>query len=256
MALKKDTVSIQHSLGTYCRTGDEKALINVPGITPNRVDQYRRLVSNIIVDNITASYPIANKILGEELWSEIALDFFKTHKCQSTQVWQLPKEFASYIISEREDLHKKHPFLPDLITFEWTEMEVFGMPDLALPDAQAINSWSNVSHGLAINPEHQLLQLTYPVFKTTQLDELVPNGPYYLLVFREPKNLKARFFELSPVYVFIFQQCLEGITLAASISLLEQQLGNSLSDDQHSKLLATLDKLYQRGAILGFTPEP
>src|SRR6202007_3212801 len=95
MSLSAETYSIQSKLGMYCRDGLERPL---PGLTEGRLDQYRRLVYNIVNDNLESAYPITFEHIDREVWNEMLYEFFSKHECKSYQIWRFPKEFYEYAL--------------------------------------------------------------------------------------------------------------------------------------------------------------
>src|ERR1700751_5369286 len=98
MSLSLDTHTAQSRLAKYCRDGNT---VEIPGLTPNRLFQYRRLVFNIIQDSFESGYPISFKYLPTDVWDEMVNDFFAKHECQNYQIWKLPKEFLEFVIENK-----------------------------------------------------------------------------------------------------------------------------------------------------------
>jgi hypothetical protein len=83
MNLLPETHTVQSQLAKYCRDG---VAVQLEGALSDRLPQYRRLVYNIIQDNIESAYPIAFKYLPTEVWEELVYDFFSIHECQSLEI--------------------------------------------------------------------------------------------------------------------------------------------------------------------------
>ena len=94
MLINKDTYAIQSGLASYCRTNEEP---NLPGVTKGRIQQYRRLVYNVIDDTFEGAFPITRKLLNDEEWHDLVNTFFINHACQTPSVWKLPFEFYEYV---------------------------------------------------------------------------------------------------------------------------------------------------------------
>jgi hypothetical protein len=63
MKLLEETIRIQEAFGAYCRTGSEA---DMPGLTPGRIQHYRRLISNVVYDTLEKAFPIAMASLKDE----------------------------------------------------------------------------------------------------------------------------------------------------------------------------------------------
>ncbi len=219
--LKQNTSSIQGALARYCREG---AAIDLPGITPGRLEHYRRLVLNVVHGILSEAYPIAARFLGSSKWGELVEQFFANHKCHNPQVWLMARELLDFIEETAYHEAKELPFLPDLLLMEWTEIEVHSMPDNTTPPSTPCPDSQLLSTHLVFNPHYKLLHLSYPVHRI-HLDDFEPKpGNFFLLVFREEKSGKVQFVSLSPYFATLLDTVLqsEGIdVLGAKNALVE-----------------------------------
>jgi hypothetical protein len=179
----------QRAFSDYCRTGDFTTL---PVYSEERAKVYHSLISNGIEDALSRAYPLTIKVLGQAEWSALVKKFQATEALPSPQLWKMPYSLIPY--AEREGLSRKfnRPYLSDLLLFEWIEIEVQMMPDL-LPTYLAPTEQNQIW----INPEHQLLKFSYPVFRTIEEPEVLANGEYSVLCYREPESGEVHFVELS-----------------------------------------------------------
>jgi hypothetical protein len=204
MILQSKTRDYQHLLGDYCKTGKEQV---IPGITEGRVHHYRRLVYNVVKNTMDQAYPITAGSLDTELWEGMVNDFFANHSAQTPQLWKLPLEFYEYHYSVNTAVKLEKPYLNDLLYFEWAEIEIHTMPDKEVP--LFISEGDPLKDILVINPEHEILQLDYPVHKES-LDGIEnKKGQYFVLLFREPENGNVRFMDLSMLHAFIIMKISE-----------------------------------------------
>jgi hypothetical protein len=208
--LKDETYSQQAKLAGYCRDGVEpKDLI---GINKDNLYQYRRLVFNIVSDILETAYPITYSHLDQEVWNDLVYNYFTEHKCQTPQVWRMPLEFYEYCIQKNIQEKLNVPFLNDLLYFEWLEMEIHTMEDLEYPEYKAEGDWMN--DAIALNPEHKLVKLEYPVHTTPPGPELLEKkGDYFLLVYREKESGNVQFVDLSMFYTYILENIKNGVLL-------------------------------------------
>jgi hypothetical protein len=206
MQITEETYKIQSGLAEYCRTG---VLPDLPGLTPNRVQQYRRLVYNIIDDTFEGAFPITRNFLSDEEWHGLVNAFFSDHACSEPSIWKLPFELYEFLAVNGSELKDKYPFLTDLIYFEWLEIDVHTMPDEPQQKFKAEGNW--LKEKIVINKEFKLAQFRYPVhqFKPSQLMENSREGAYFVLIYREPVSGNVQFFGLSPLFAFIITQLAE-----------------------------------------------
>lgn len=192
----------QNRLASYCRTGE---LNHVDGLTENRVHYYRELVYNVVDDTLQSAFPLAFNLLSEDEWNEIVHVFFSTHKCQSNSVWKMPYEFYLFVEENDLDIKKKYIFIEELLLFEWTEIEIYMMPDVQYPEFKSNGGW--LGGVIAINPEHKILQFNYPVhLKNPNSITEDDRSEYYVLIFREKESGKVQFMNLSIYFAWLVEK--------------------------------------------------
>ncbi|TVR38680.1 MAG: hypothetical protein EA392_09405 [Cryomorphaceae bacterium] len=248
--LKKDTSSIQGALAQYCRDGID---ISIPGTSPERLKQYRKLVLNVVHSILTEAYPIAVRFLGTDNWNELVERFFAEHKCHNPRVWRMARELLEFV--EETGYHKSNnlPFLPDLLMMEWTEIEVHSTPDLEVPAHVLCADNQLLSLPLVFNPHYRLLHLTYPVHRIHRADFISKPGNFFLLVFREKESGKVQFVSLSLQYAALLETLLESEGLHALGAMNALIESGSLSPDSfdEQKVLNFLKSLQSKQFILG-----
>lgn len=204
MKLQKETHNIQEQLGKFCKTGKE---VQLPGVTEGRLKHYRRLVYNVVKGAMDQAYPIASSALGDEQWDRLVDDFFANHQAKSAQIWKLPYEFYEYHHANHTALSLNTPWLNDLLWFEWSEIEVYSMPDRdPLPYTKDGDALHDI---IRLNPEYEILQLDYPVHHQSLQGIEKKKGTYYVLLFREPETGNVRFMALSVLHAFILMKISE-----------------------------------------------
>lgn len=247
MKLLNDTREQQSKLAEYCRVG---VMPDLKGVKYENLPHYRRLVFNIASDTLETCYPITHSFLAKEVWEKLVHDYFVEHKCQTTQVWRMPLEFYEYCVNKDLQSQLNLPFLNDLLYFEWLELEVHTMEDIAYPEFKTEGDWFNDK--IAVNPEFKLLKLTYPVHTTAPTELEGKEGTYFLFIYREKESGNVQFMDLSMLYTYIIEQIAGGELLKDvlveantlfqlnNISLLKEHAQNFIKD------------LEQRKFILGF----
>jgi hypothetical protein len=204
MSLRKETREIQELLGEYCRNGVEPDL---PGVTPGRLPHYRRLVWNAVKDTLDTAFPITLAALGEDTWEELVKDFFEAGLPQTPQLWKLPLEFYHYHSGRGTGKLMEEIYLDDLLLFEWMEIEVHTMPDRPYPDF--VEQGNLFSDRLAFNPEHEIVQLEYPVHTHPAREAGRMKGEYFALLYRLPESGHVQFLALSALNAYMFVRMLE-----------------------------------------------
>ncbi len=247
MLLKESTKTQQILLSEYTRSGNENIIAQLNNVKTKGIRYYRELIFNIIWDGISNAYPIATNFLGEEKMKELTNDFFTHHKCQDPQVWAMPKEFKDYIINNRKDLCEQHPFLPDLLLFEWIEIELFMMPDEPLPPYS--ENGNILKDKFVLNPELQILFFQYPVHTTHPMHiQKKDKGEYFVLAHRHPDTKEIIFTQISPVVVKIIEALYE---TPLSITQIQEILSLS-SLQQKEQVKQFIRETFQNKIILGF----
>lgn len=180
----------QRSFAEYCRTG---FYTDIPGVDPEKVKHYRRLVFNVFEDSLRAAYPLTYKLLEEQEWNDLVSQFMIDHNSSDPQVWKMPKEFYEYI-AEGHEISKKYPQIIDLLKFEWYEIEIYMQEDInIIKDINIIND-----DKINLNPNHVVLVLEFPVhIKPANDIHENDKGHYFVSLHRRPDNFKVIFNDLA-----------------------------------------------------------
>lgn len=240
----------QQRLTQYCRTGKYKPLSN---ITKGRIKHYRQLVNNIIDDTLQSAFPLTYVLLSTKDWMQLVTSFFANHNCKSNSVWKMPAEFYEYVkATDFSVIKMKHPFLCDLLLFEWTEIAVFMMEDI--PAEESDNATGDLLQDLLVlNPEHQILSFKYPVHtkRANEIEE-ADESNYFVLIFRDKETGKVNFIDLSLFYVWLLQEILNN---NKPVDYLLQKVSSLLGVSEReafSNCSIFLQELYNQKFIIGF----
>lgn len=251
MKLREDTARIQNLLGEYCRTGVET---EIPGVTPGRVQTYRRLVYNVVRSTMDSAYPISLAALGEAEWDSLVQDFFSNGIPQTPQIWKLPFEFYQYHASRDTGIRIQKPYLEDLLYFEWMEIEVHTMPDRPTPEY--VERGNIFSDRLAFNPEYEIIRLDYPVHLFAAEESIRRKGDYYALIFRAPETGFVKFLNLSGLNTYILTRLVED---QVPLNQLKGDIATVSGIESGKYLDEALEKfirdLMEKRLILGFHKE-
>ena len=247
MKLSAETYKIQQDFSHFIRTGRQ---VKIPGVRPAAMAHYRRLVYNVVKDTLETGFPIAFANLPRKKWERMVYQFFSTHTCTAYQVWKLPLDFYTCAVENSWEEKYDIPYLHDLLSFEWAEMELFNMEDVPPPAYVATGSW--LLDQLAFNQEYRLLQLKYPVHRETSRRKILQQqGAYFVLVYRLPDTGDIHFTELSPWLAFVTEQLLAGITLTDILSY-APQLNIAVTPALQEDTIAFLRYLQEKQVLLGF----
>ena len=241
----------QRKLAEYCRTGEAT---EIPGITSGeRLETYRRLVFSVIEEFLGKAYPITQAAIGKDEWQTLVDRFFSEYPCSSPQVWRMPQELTDYVekTSYKSD---EFPYLLELLHFEWLEIEIDNMEDGELPEYLVPK---DLFHEIpVINPDHKLLQLSYPLYELTP--DILSNdekreerkGTYLLLGFRCKETLRAKFLTLNPFSLILLKGLMPGDkTTKELLEQLPAELQKLPNAAQTARVL--IESFYKSGLILG-----
>ncbi|MCF6357430.1 MAG: putative DNA-binding domain-containing protein [Draconibacterium sp.] len=245
--MKTETYNQQSNFVQYCRDGKEVAIL---GTNPERLPHYRRLVFNIIKDTLETTFPISFKYIDTEIWDEMVYNYFSSHKCNDPQVWRMPKEFVDFCKAENYTTKFNLPFLNDLLYFEWLEVELYMMEDDTYPQVNSTKDW--LKEKIAVNPEHKIIKLEYPVHLEKPFEAANKKGDYFLLLFREKETGKVQFINLSVLFTFLIENIvLAEKTLEEIFNDILYIFGINDLEMLRSEVFKFLEDLKTRGFVLG-----
>ena len=200
MLLRTETKYIQEQMARFCKTGQT---IPLEGAQLHRLAHYRRLVFSNVSSTLTKAFPITAEWLPEEEWYLLVNDFFDKHDAQTPMIWKLPKEFAHFVIENEYAVQLKKPALPDLLWFEWLEIDVHTMDDVPLPDFDFQTFSSDAL--LRLNPYCQIQHLAYPIHLMNADKAAGHKGTYHVLIYRDLLSGQVNFIQLSPMSAFFLK---------------------------------------------------
>lgn len=247
MSLLQETKLLQQQLALYCRTGD---LVNLPGTLPGRIQHYRRLIFNILLENLEAAFPILHSSCDETVWNSMVHEFFSKHPCQSYQVWNIAGEFCQVAIAEEYALKYELPYLNDLLKFEWAEMEIFNREDAKTYPPDSINDLMHDK--LMLLPEQTILNLSYPVHLYRPADAQTKPGNYFVLVYRDRESCNVQFLDISVWYAFVLEQIHQRNTpLKDLLGVIPELFPNIDTQELASATVVFLEDLRNGNVVVG-----
>ncbi|MHB2149349.1 HvfC/BufC N-terminal domain-containing protein [Calditrichota bacterium LG25] len=249
MSLSAETRQLMEKMYGYILSGSE---VSIPGTDAQRMTHYRRLVRNIFSDTLRRAFPITVEILTSAEWDALLEAYMREARPQTPYIWKMPYEFYAFVVEKDYAGEFKRPYLDDLLFFEWIEIDVFTMPDQPLPEFRSEGDF--LKEKIALNPDHKIIELEYPVHKMAA-DETPPfRGQYFVLVFRELDSGQVKFVEISPLLALVWQH-LQGKrqTGQEAIESVVELLGETTYEQLTPVILPFFNDMLLQGAVLGFS---
>lgn len=218
MSKKTATFDLMNQFANYCRTGE---VTELEGTKSHRLPQYRRLVFTIIVDSLQQAYPIAYDLLGDAVWRNTVSHFFATHNCTENEVWKMPHDFLLYAYDQKLEEKLNIPYLIELLELEWTEIEIFGMPDVLIEQHTIQDIWKD---NFQINPYLKILNFNYPIHKIRKDENLKHKGNYFVLCYRDLDTLKVQFLEITTLGAVILNALNDGMDLTQTVNQIATEI--------------------------------
>ena len=174
---------------------------NLPKKAIKRLEVYRDLVKNSLYDVISNIYPLTNQLLKKD-WKKILSKYIETYPPYSPILTKVAEDFPQFL-QEQSGIMRKYPFITELALYEWREVEIY---------ERESNGVKNKTY--ILNPIHELCNFEYPIpeiiekirtaepqkeqKRKKEITWNIKKKPTHILIYRDPKYLNVRFFELSP----------------------------------------------------------
>jgi len=186
---------------------------NVPApenIESRRMNIYRELFFNNVVNFLAKSFPVLVDLLGNKRWRALIRDYYRDHASHSPLFPDMPKEFLKYLADERavgkhSDTEPDPPFLYELAHYEWVEIGL-SLAEEPAPDDALNPNGALLDDRPVTSPLAWLLSYQYPVNKIGK--EFQPDSPseqpHLYIVLRNPE-LKIVFLSLNLISARLFE---------------------------------------------------
>jgi len=210
-----------------------------------RFKTYRELVVQGMLDVLESMCPIANHILSEGEWREIFWHFLKKSRPQSAILRTLPYEVAQFLQEDPSLIREKYPYLGELMEYEYLEVQVRFAPEEELKISPS---------KLYLNPAHVLRHYRWPVHFISESHHNpadLPQGDYYLFIWRDPKNWEVKFMEVNPLVASLLKS-LKARAPSESEALKEvaREMGIEFGSEYLQEGQALIKGLYSQGILL------
>ena len=246
MPLKEETIFIQNELAAYCRDGEMR---DITGADPERLRHYRRLVYNVMYGLLEKAFPVTKSIISESQFKSLVSKYMTEHDAKVSQVCLVPGEFYSFLEQSPPDVMTEFPYIMDLLKMEWTEILVHNREDKNIP---AFNDeLPSLNDRLIINPDFEILNLEYPVFKGDWERITLEKGGYRLLVFRNIESFKVHFIEISPLYSDLIEMLMDGLIFSEAIAKIISYYLLMDSGEVEQQIRKFVFMLKEKGFVLG-----
>ena len=173
---------------------------HIRDVATERMDLYRELFFNNILDTLGNAFPVLHEVLDDAHWLRLCQDFFAQHQCHTPYLSHVPGEFVEFL-ERQPDLGL--PWLLELAQWEWSELELFLAADETVP----ANLGNDPLHGIPVlTGLLRLHECRYPVHQISA--EFVPDAPeeqlQYLLAWRKQDD-SVGFMQLNPLSAIMIQ---------------------------------------------------
>ena len=242
----------QYQLAFTARLRDPLGQPLLEGVDAERMAVYEEIVFNNIHASISACFPVARTVLGEQAWQVLTRAFMREYSAHDPLFRRIPQQFVAFLTNAGPELQQSMPpYLTDLCHYEWIELFVSTMPS-AMPDSANVMPASNLlEHRPAFTPTMQLLDYAYAVHKIS-LDYIPEHTESkQLLVYRNADN-DVKFIALNAVtfrLLTLLQQ--EKIKSKQALILLAEELKHPQPEAVIQFGLEILEDLRTQGAIIG-----
>ena len=217
---------------------------NIDDVAGERMDLYRELFFNNILDTLSNAFPVLHQVLDESQWLQLCQNFFARHQCHTPYLSHVPGEFVQFLEARSEPAQ---PWLLELAQWEWSELELFLAEDETLPEKLD----NDPLHGIPVLTSLlRLHECRYPVHQIS--DDFIPDAPaeqlQYLLAWRK-RDDSVGFMQinaLSAVIIRIMQDNRQqpkpctGLELLSTIAHQQNEFEPSMIISGGTELLQTM----------------
>lgn len=192
----KSLQDFQLSYGHYLR--DPSACSRPDGVPVRRSEIYENLLISNISGFINTCFPVAKSLHTQEQWQALCRAFFSEWRCTTPIFGRIPEEFVCFL-NEYAQHSEVAPWLPELIHYEWVELDV-DLDEAELPSQKDIDIHSS----LFLNPTARLLAYQWPVHSVSK-DALPTTEQQTCLVVYRDEEENVRFNEVNPTTFMLLQ---------------------------------------------------
>jgi len=152
-----DLASFQRDFASALTTDGQAA----PPFRSQAFAVYRNTSARGVVEALRASFPTVDMLVGEEMFTEVALDYRGVSPPAGPVLSDYGADFASYL--GRQPWTCELPYLADVARLDWLWLETF-----LAPDAAAASPSLRGNPGIALHPATRFAWLATPAMTIWQ----------------------------------------------------------------------------------------
>lgn len=217
------------------------------GIEPRRMDIYRELFFNNLVDLLGGSFPVARRVLGNDRWRRLVREFYASHRAHTPYFLELPGEFVEWQAKRAARAADEPAFLPELLHYEWVELAL-AVREECLPDPVAAGGADPLDLPLAVSPLAWPLAYRWPVHRLGPDYQPAepPMAPTFVVVYRDRADI-VQFLEIGAETAGLLEALEQAPGMTGRQAL--RQLGRAPGDAE-SAARAAIDDLIKRTVLV------
>lgn len=166
------------------------------GIEPRRMQVYRELFFNNLVELLGGAFPVARRLLGPERWRRLVRDFYANHRAHTPYFLELPREFMEWLGARSSRADDEPAFLEELAHYEWVELAL-AISEEEAPAPGPASGGDLLDAPLEVSPVAWPLAYRWPVHRLAPEFQPAepPHTPTFLVVYRDAAD-KVQFLEI------------------------------------------------------------
>jgi len=222
-------------------------------IEERRMGVYRELFFNNVEGFIAGTFPVLRKTLDDDSWNSLLRDYFSRHRARTPLFLEMPREFLTWLESERDAQDGDLPFLTELAHYEWVELAL-SISEESL-DVPGLGRDGDLLEGIPVlSPLAWHLAYRWPVHRIGPdfLPASPGSAPTCLVVYRNRDN-DVGFLEINPVTKRLLELVDEdsGATGTTLLDRIATEMDHPNPDIVIKGGAGILNNLYQKDIILG-----
>jgi hypothetical protein len=135
-----------------------------------RFEVYRASFEANLGNALRDTYPVVNRLVGEDYFSQVARAYLRAHPSRSGDLHAFGAEFESFLAAQ--DSAEDFPYLPDVARLEWLAHQAFHAADVEPLTLSALAELPSDAYGdLCLLPSARLMHSEFPVHRIWQVNQ-------------------------------------------------------------------------------------